>query len=95
MCKKHGLKCDIVVGREDGPVKPDAFGVLFICRQFGVEPEECIVVGDYLFDLLCAKGAGAIGVLLANHSRAEEFCQYADFRIERIDQLMEIIKNLN
>lgn len=90
--KKHKLKFDAVVGREEGPVKPDGFGVLQICRQFGVRPQETLMVGDYLFDLLCAKEAGAVAVLLNNHERAGEFAEHADFTIERIDQILEIIK---
>ena len=31
VAEKHGLKFDVVVGREQGPVKPDAFGVKSIC----------------------------------------------------------------
>src|SRR4030043_1790591 len=30
---KHNLKFDAVIGREDGPVKPNSFGVLELCRQ--------------------------------------------------------------
>ena len=93
VAKKHKLKFDAVVGREEGPAKPDAFGVLHICRQFGVRPEETLLVGDYLFDLLCAKAAGAVAVLLANHNRSEEFAEHADFTIEKIDQILQIIKN--
>jgi HAD superfamily hydrolase (TIGR01509 family) len=93
ICRKHGLKFDSIVDREDGPVKPDAFGVLQICRQFGVKPEETLVVGDYLFDLLCAKAAGAVAVLLANHNRADEFAEHADFIIEKIDQILQIIED--
>ncbi len=66
---KHGLKFDAVVGRDEGPVKPDSFGVLRICEQFGVKPQETLLVGDYLFDLLCAKSAGAVAVLLTNPLR--------------------------
>lgn len=90
---KHNLKFDAVVGREEGPVKPDAFGVLEICRQFGVSADQTLLVGDYLFDLQCAKAAGAVAVLLTNHNRAEEFAEYADFCIETIEQILEIIKN--
>ncbi len=36
VAEKHGLKFDAVVGREEGPVKPDAFGVLYLCEQFGI-----------------------------------------------------------
>ena len=92
---KHDLEFDAVVGREDGPVKPDAFGVLKLCRKFGVKPEETLLVGDYLFDLLCAKAAGAVAVLLANHHQAGEFVKHADFSIENISGILEIIANKN
>jgi len=91
IARKHKLKFDAVIGREDGPVKPDAFGVLQLSRQFGVKPEETLLVGDYLFDLLCAKAAGAVAVLLVNHEQAEEFTEHADFCIEDISQVLEII----
>jgi len=91
IARKHKLKFDAVIGREDGPVKPDAFGVLRICEQFGVTPEETVLVGDYLFDLLCAKAAGAVAVLLANHNRADEFAEHADFCIQDIGRILEII----
>ena len=93
IANKHGLQFDAVVGREEGPVKPDAFGVIHLCRQFGVEPQETLLVGDYLFDLICAKSAGAIAVLLANHRKADEFEKNADYRIEKISQVIDIIKN--
>ena len=93
IARKHNLQFDAVIGREDGPVKPDAFGVLQLCRQFGIEPEETLVVGDYLFDLLCAKAAGACAVLLANHHQADDFAEHADFCIENITGILEIIAN--
>ena len=92
VAEKHNLKFDAVIGREEGPVKPDAFGVLQLCRQFGVKPGETLLVGDYLFDLLCAKAAGAVAVLLVNHRRADEFAEHADFIIENIEQILEIIE---
>jgi len=91
----HDLKFDAVIGREDGPVKPDAFGVLHLCRLFGVEPHETLLVGDYLFDMLSAKAAGAIAVLLTNQARAREFAAHADFCIENIAEVLAIIANHN
>jgi len=93
IAEKHNLKFDAIVDREDGPVKPDAFGVLQICRRLGVKPQETLLVGDYLFDLLCAKAAGAIAVLLANHSRADEFAEHADFIVEKVEQILQIIED--
>ncbi len=95
IANKHGLKFDAVVGREDGPVKPNAFGVLKICQQFNVEPQKTLLVGDYLFDLLCAKSAGAIAVLLTNKNQARDFAEHADFCIEKIDHVIQIIKDKN
>ena len=89
---KFGLKFDAVVDREDGPVKPDAFGVQYLCSRFGVMPQEALLVGDYLFDLLCARSAGAVSVLLANHKRANEFAKHADFVIENITEILKIIE---
>ncbi|MFC1793662.1 HAD family hydrolase, partial [Planctomycetota bacterium] len=93
IARMHKLKFDAVIGREDGPVKPDSFGVLQLCRQFDVEPEEALVVGDYLFDLLSAKAAGACAVLLANHHQADDFAEHADFCIENITGILDIIAN--
>jgi HAD superfamily hydrolase (TIGR01509 family) len=93
IARKHHLQFDAVVGREDGPVKPDAFGVLELCRQFGVEPAETLLVGDYLFDLLCAKAAGAVAVLLTNHEEADTFVEHADFCVPSIGGILDIIAN--
>jgi len=95
IARKHGLKFDAIVDREDGPVKPDAFGVLRICQQFGVEPKESLLVGDYLFDILCAKAAGAVAVLLTNHKNANAFARDADFCIENISDILKIIESKN
>lgn len=95
VAKKHNLQFDVVIGREEGPVKPDAFGVLEICRRLAVKPFQAMVVGDYLYDVLSARAAGAISVLLANHKRAEEFAQHADFKIENLKQILEIIQQQN
>lgn len=91
VANKHGLKFDAVVGREEGPVKPDAFGVLHLCEQFAIMPQESLVVGDYLFDLLCARAANSVPVLLKNHHRADEFAQHADFVIDHIADILKII----
>lgn len=93
IARMHNLKFDAVIGREDGPVKPDAFGVLHLCGQFGVQPRQALLVGDYLFDLLSAKAAGAIAVLLVNNQRAREYSVHADYCIENIAEILDIIAN--
>ncbi len=92
IARRHNLEFDAIVDREDGPIKPDAFGVMRMCQQFSVKPEETLMVGDYIFDLLSAKAAGAVAVLLANHHKADEFAKHADFIIENINQVLQIIE---
>jgi HAD superfamily hydrolase (TIGR01509 family) len=93
VARLHGLRFDAILDRLDGPVKPDAFGVLELCRRFGVGPAETLVVGDFLHDLLSARSAGAIPVLMRNHKDADTFTQYADFVIDSLDELAGIIEN--
>jgi len=95
VAEKHNLQFDFIVDREDGPAKPDAFGVLRICQHFAVKPRQTLLVGDYLFDLLCAKAAGASAVLLVNTEKARDFVEHADFVIERIDQILQIVEENN
>jgi HAD superfamily hydrolase (TIGR01549 family) len=95
IAEKHGLQFDMIVGREDGPVKPDAFGVQHLCRGFGVTPAETLLVGDYLHDLTCARAAGAIPVLMATHPRAPEFARHADFVIQNLGELLHIVDDKN
>jgi len=95
VAKKHGLQFDAVIGREEGPVKPDAFGVLSLCQLFLVNPSETLVVGDYLFDVQCARAAGAGAVLLTNHKELNEFGEDADFTIDKLEKILEIIEIKN
>ena len=94
VASKHGLEFDAVVGREEGPAKPDSFGVLRLCEEFGVEPGESMVVGDYLFDLLSARAGGAVPVLLKNDHQPDEFAEHADFCIENIEQILQIVGSM-
>lgn len=93
--QKHGLHFDAIYAREDGPVKPDAFGVFELCRQFGCLPAESIVVGDFVHDLMSAKAAGAISVLIKTHKNADEFNEYADYSIHTLDKVLQIIDDIN
>ena len=88
---RHGLKFDAIVAREDGPVKPDAFGVMKLCGEFKSKPEETMVVGDFLYDLLSAKAAGAISVLINNHKDAKDFRVHADYTIDSLGEIVDII----
>lgn len=93
--KKHDLSFDGVFAREDGPAKPDAFGVNSLCEKFGAKPSQTIVVGDFDHDIVSAKEAGAVAVLFKTHKNAEFFAEKADFVIDSFNQVLTIIDNIN
>ena len=94
VCSQHGLAFDCVVTREDGPVKPDPFAVLHACRTLNVDPADTLVVGDYLFDLLSGRAAGARTVLLASAPNHRDFLHHADFVISSLTELPTIMATL-
>ncbi len=62
------LQVETVVAREDGPVKPDPAGVLAICGAWQLDPRQCIMVGDYRFDIEAGRQAGARTILFTGAS---------------------------
>ncbi len=53
---------EIVVGDGMYPHKPDPTGALKIAEQFGVDPAECLFIGDSDVDMKTAKNAGMMAV---------------------------------
>lgn len=53
-----------ILGRDEAPPKPDPAGLLYLADRWQVEPQALVMVGDFHFDLACAKTAGARSVLV-------------------------------
>jgi len=53
-----------ILGRDEAPPKPHPGGLLHLADKWQVAPQTLVMVGDYHFDLACAKAAGARGVLV-------------------------------
>ena len=91
VCRIHGLRFDEIATREDEPVKPDPYPVLLVCERLGIDPENAMVVGDYVFDVVSARRAGAVSVLFRSqeHSRGHE--SEADYVIDALAELPGVI----
>ena len=94
VARRHQLCFDAIVDRHDGPAKPDAYGVIELCRRLNSIPAETLVVGDYLHDLLSARNAGAIAVLIKTHPKAEDYQAHADYSISQMSELLDLVNEL-
>lgn len=75
--------------------KPDPEPVYIALQQLGSKAEEAIMVGDTKFDILCAKNAGVLSVLVGwafAMSEAERTGEHApEYIIERAEDLFKLI----
>jgi HAD superfamily hydrolase (TIGR01549 family) len=63
---KLDLPFDLVLTRDDGPVKPHPWPVQEAARQWNLRPAEIVVIGDYRFDVECGRAAGSRTVILTH-----------------------------
>ena len=93
------LKYDILLTRDDGPIKPDPWAVRHICEIWDVPPRQVVMIGDYQFDVLSGRGAGARTVLLTNPIAPHEYPNYeqADLLLSSLaehDRLMKWMESI-
>ncbi len=77
--------------------KPHPEGILLAAQECGVEPSETVMVGDSRNDILAAKAAGcaaAIGVTHGNDSRENLEAAGADYIIDSLMVLPELISSI-
>ena len=87
---------DTIVTREMSLPKPHPEGVIKTAGQMGLSPEELLVVGDFRFDVIAGKRAGAIAVLLTNGGgsvMAPDDPQ-PDYTITRLEDLPALLSQL-
>lgn len=74
--------------------KPLPDPILEACRRLGIKPEECIYVGDSVFDLECACAAGAVPVGVNYSTSRDALLTYNPaFMADSIVELAEILNN--
>ncbi len=74
---------DLIISRDD-PIKPKPSpdGVLSAARQMGIEPENILLVGDFVFDIRAGKQAGAMTVFLDNDADIHPESEMPKFKRE-------------
>ena len=86
MLEKHNLGIEKVITREDFPPKPDPTALLYLAKHFNVEPQECIYIGDFRFDIEAAKNAGMQSAHF-DFKKKKLFSDFADYSFESFEEL--------
>ena len=78
------LEFNPIICREDAPAKPDPRAIWKVCETWGLAPRECVMIGDYRFDIEAGRRAGTHTVLFAGSGQGGELGdgEPADFVLE-------------
>ncbi|MDG6225207.1 MAG: HAD family hydrolase [Candidatus Thermoplasmatota archaeon] len=87
-----GLGVDLVIAREHANPKPSPEPINLALNHFGLKPYEMAYVGDYLYDIQAGKAAGIKTVLVTGHESAAEWENLADFTVDDLYEVMELMK---
>ena len=66
--QKSALNIEHILTREDAPAKPNPEALLHFSTLWSLAPEDCVYVGDYLYDLQAANNANMHACLYLNDS---------------------------
>lgn len=94
IAKKYGFSFDFIISREDCEPKPSPEPLKIALAKFNVKPSKALMVGDFLFDILAGKAAGAKTALIItekNIEMAKSFIQHADYVFKSLKELAEFL----
>jgi hydrogenase expression/formation protein HypE len=82
-----------VITREDSLPKPHPDGVHKACERMGLAASELMVVGDFRFDVMAGKAAGACSVLLTNGrpSVMASGDPEPDFTVACLEEILQLV----
>lgn len=87
---------DIVVGEGDAELKPSPAPVLYACKALKVNPKDCIVVGDTVYDIICGKSANCttVAVLWGYGRKIDIMKAKPDYTVGSPRELRKIIQSV-
>jgi HAD superfamily hydrolase (TIGR01509 family) len=81
-----------ILGRDEAAPKPHPEGIGKLLTSWGREPDETVMVGDYLFDLQVGRAAGT-ATIHVDSSCAFRWPELADLSVATLDELVEAMSN--
>jgi HAD superfamily hydrolase (TIGR01549 family) len=94
LLRAHAVRIDeMVTGSDRFPSKPDPAGLVAVARRLGVEPADCVYVGDSVGDFGAAAAAGmpSIGVSWTRRTPESWRHGWPDVAVDRPSRLVELV----
>jgi len=88
--KRHSLRIQVCISREDAPHKPDPSGLLRTCAELKVSPANTWMVGDGEFDILAGHNAGMRTVWF-HHGRERTFSAVPWLSVRNLQEFAHLI----
>ncbi|MCD4656465.1 MAG: HAD family hydrolase [Planctomycetes bacterium] len=88
-----GFTPEVLISREDSPYKPKPDAVLKALNALDAMPDETLMIGDFKYDIIAGQKAGCFTCFITNN-REEYDCDNADFIIENLADLRDLLKNV-
>lgn len=82
---------EITMSRDDGPVKPDPEALWLAAGRMGIPHRECVMVGDFLYDMIGARRSCMRGVLVER--TGEDWNVWADVCFDTLEEMVTSLKD--
>ena len=89
---KHNIHFEHVISRDDARPKPAPDAILLLSKMMNIHTDYLLMVGDYKYDIMCGKAAGAKTALL-RYRKYLEMDVIPDFEIDSLRDIIQIIEH--
>ncbi|WP_333003607.1 HAD family hydrolase [Vibrio coralliilyticus] len=83
------LNISRVISREHFPPKPAPDALLALAKEWQLDPQQILYVGDYVYDLQAASNA-CMPSCLVTHGKPSTFTQHASLTVNHLSELLDL-----
>ncbi len=89
----HFFPFEHILDRDACIPKPSPDGVQRLLEFWRADPDDTVMVGDYLYDLEAGKGAGVATIHVDTRSNSEDWSEFTDIRVEGLGQIIDYLRD--
>lgn len=83
-----------IICRDRALPKPEPDGILYLMQEWNATPNQTVMVGDYLYDLLAGKRAG-VETIYIDPSGNFPYQKEATYQVKDLNEILTLSSNLN